>query len=205
MYRYEDQKNWLIVSGQQQSPIDITTTNTQLLADKPEFSGYACLQLKNLGYKLSLSGRGQATLQHRSGQFQELHFHHPSEHHLDGTTSALEAHFVHEFINGQKAVVAILFTLGAADPALAQILAAVPEPKKTATLNVTVTDWFQQTNYFHYIGSLTTPPVQEGIEWYIAEKPQTISKAQLETFQHLFPDNNRDIQALNQRPIFYLA
>lgn len=205
MYHYEDQANWTLVSGQQQSPINILTATARPLADKPMFEHYKLTQLQNLDYKLSLTGHGQATLQQRPGQVKELHFHHPSEHHIDGVAAALEAHFVHEFANGQKAVVAILFNLGAPDPALTQILTAVPQPKKTVTLNVTVTDWFQNTDYYHYIGSLTTPPVYEGIEWYVAQAFKTISPEQLQRFTQLFPANNRDIQALNQRPIFYLA
>lgn len=204
MYRYDAQQNWSHISGQQQSPINITTHHRQLIATRPTFTTYQLTKIQNLGFKLSLSGHGQATLQQRPGQWQELHFHYPSEHHFDDQAAALEAHFVHQFKNGQKAVVGVLFQLGAPNPVLQQILTQVPPQAQSQTTAITVTDWLTNTAYYHYMGSLTTPPIIEGIEWYLAQQLQTISPQQLTQFQQFFAKNNRDIQPLNDRAIFKL-
>lgn len=206
MYSYADQDHWTIVSGQKQSPVNIETSQAKRVFDLPRFKGHQIQTIQNLGYKLSLAGVGHAQLQGRNATFQELHFHHPSEHHLDGQAAALEAHFVHQFVNGSNAVVAICFNLGAENAQLTQILSQVPAQTKTQQLGkaIDLSSWFQATAYYHYVGSLTTPPVLEGIEWYIAATPLTLSKAQLGQFEQCFAPNNRHIQPLNQRQILRL-
>lgn len=34
--------------------------------------------------------------------------------------------------------------------------------------------------FYHYVGSLTTPPCTAGVAWYVLADPQPISKSQLE-------------------------
>lgn len=55
--------------------------------------------------------------------------------------------------------------------------------------------------YFHYDGSLTTPPLSEVVSWFVFEKPVTMSTAQLKMFKVLYPDpaNNRPCQPYNGR------
>ncbi|MCD2255515.1 carbonic anhydrase family protein [Lactobacillus sp. CC-MHH1034] len=206
MFNYETQNDWPIVSGQMQSPIDIEHHLAQPVEDLPDFVHYQIKMIRRPDGKLSLKGDGTATLQKREARFIEGHFHHPSEHLLDGHQFDLELHLVHEFINGQKAVIALLFNVGAADATLDNILLNLPQPDKQLKLPtpIQLTDWFDAASYYHYIGSLTTPPVIEGIEWYVAATPLTIAPKQLATFKQLFPENNRQIQALNDRPILLL-
>jgi len=56
-------------------------------------------------------------------------------------------------------------------------------------------------DYWHYSGSLTTPPCKEGIEWFILTTAVTISQSQLKQFRDSFSSNFRPIQAINGRII----
>ena len=67
--------------------------------------------------------------------------------------------------------------------------------------------------YWAYDGSLTTPPCTEGIKWSVIEEVQKISSQQLEDFtKHFAGDmnfaggngNNRAVQELNDRTLFYV-
>lgn len=58
-------------------------------------------------------------------------------------------------------------------------------------------------NYYHYSGSLTTPPYTEGIEWYVFKTPIKILKADLDKYIAKFPRYERLPQDLNGRTIFY--
>ncbi len=56
-------------------------------------------------------------------------------------------------------------------------------------------------DYYHYDGSLTTPPCSEIVEWYVLKIPLTASKEQLNQMLAIMHENNRPIQALNGRKI----
>ncbi|CAD5897516.1 Carbonic anhydrase (fragment) [Carnobacterium maltaromaticum] len=46
-------------------------------------------------------------------------------------------------------------------------------------------------SYYHYLGSLTTPPLIENVEWYVMEYPVEVSQEQLKIFNTYYKDNNR--------------
>lgn len=64
--------------------------------------------------------------------------------------------------------------------------------------------------YVHYVGSLTTPPCSEEVQWFVFADTITIPSTQVEDFQ-LFADksspgvyaNSRPLQPLFNRPVDY--
>ncbi|WP_225888707.1 carbonic anhydrase family protein [Myxococcus xanthus] len=57
--------------------------------------------------------------------------------------------------------------------------------------------------FFHYAGSLTTPPCSEGLQWFVMKNPIQLSASQIAAFErlpHLNP-NNRPVQPLNGRDV----
>lgn len=56
-------------------------------------------------------------------------------------------------------------------------------------------------SYYHYQGSLTTPPCTEGVQWYVLKTPVEASAAQITEFAEMFPNNFRPVQPLFDRNI----
>ena len=136
-------------------------------------------------------------------ELQQFHFHHGSEHTVDGVRLPLEMHLVHGTQRGSLAVVGVLFAEGAANAALAAVWANLrPEPAGPAAvpgrldlpslLPAGRTTW-------RYRGSLTTPPCTEGVAWVILTEPLTVSVAQIDAFAAICPDNRRPVQPLGER------
>lgn len=59
--------------------------------------------------------------------------------------------------------------------------------------------------YYHYTGSLTTPPCTQSVNWFVLEETQTVSQAQYDSFKVLYADpaNNRPVEGLNGRTVYY--
>lgn len=68
---------------------------------------------------------------------------------------------------------------------------------------VLLDDLIPKRGYFYrYIGSLTTPPLTEGVEWVVFEQAQMIDIDQLNHYMATFKEqNNRELQKLNHRKI----
>ena len=118
----------------------------------------------------------------------QLHFHEPAEHHIDGVIYPMEIHFVHQDLKGNLAVVALFVKEGLDNAFLSLIWDDVPE----------------HANEHHeeaadlLLGSLTTPPCTEGVEWYILDTPITMSISQIDRFRSLYHGNNRPVQPREQ-------
>jgi carbonic anhydrase len=55
--------------------------------------------------------------------------------------------------------------------------------------------------YFTYMGSLTTPPCSEGVQWVVMRQPVAMSAEQIELFARIYPMNARPVQAAGGRRI----
>ena len=74
--------------------------------------------------------------------------------------------------------------------------------KDRAAREKSIPTQLRTNNYFHYAGSLTTPPCSEGVKWIVLKQPITASREQLGFVQKLLGGtNNRPIQPLDGRMI----
>jgi carbonic anhydrase len=55
--------------------------------------------------------------------------------------------------------------------------------------------------YWAYTGSLTEPPCTEGVQWFVFEQSNSISREQLRAFAALYKMNTRPLQDLHGRRI----
>jgi len=134
----------------------------------------------------------------------QVHFHSPSEHAVDGIRYPLEAHFVHMNKQNQLAVVSVLFKNGQENPFISRVWQHMPTSTQAATLingvNVNVNDLLSnKRGYYHYRGSLTTPPCSEGVRWFVMKEKLEISKQQVAAFLQVINKNARPLQPINQR------
>lgn len=151
-------------------------------------------------------------------RFSQFHFHHPSEHLLDGVRFPMEMHLVHTGRDGTpKAVIAVFLEIGAnTRPQLeslaqffkkpADVGALAAEPSEARLYNILLppdrtTDGSVGRRYSFYVGSLTTPECGGNIHWFVMRTPVQVSKEFVEKFKTVYPMNARWPQTLNNREI----
>ncbi|MGE4180495.1 MAG: carbonic anhydrase, partial [Limisphaerales bacterium] len=132
-------------------------------------------------------------------QLKQFHFHTPSEHTIDGRHFPMEVHFVHQSAAGNFAVVSALFTEGAANENLAVLIAHFPKAKGDANhfrdQEIDLAPHLPaNTSAYAYIGSFTTPPCTENVEWFVFREPVQASGEQLKAFADRLNHNNRPVQ-----------
>lgn len=135
----------------------------------------------------------------------DIHYHLPSEHILDNEQAPLEIHLVHMKKDGTNLVVGVLCDI------LPGILPNGPLKKAQRWdldehIEVFNPNLFLPTeqSYFHYVGSLTTPPTKGPINWFVFQERHQISRAFLSQFQEeILKGNNRPLQARKGRKIYF--
>jgi carbonic anhydrase len=96
------------------------------------------------------------------------------------------------------AVIGVLFVEGKNNPLLDNVLGGVGR-----TIRIDPQDLLPHdaNHYYHYVGSLTTPPCTEGVQWYILKQPVTASKDQIQTMRTYYENNYRPVQSLSGRKV----
>lgn len=202
-FEYGTQEKWEQISGKMQSPIDIPLSSVEKMNDigtiELDYSS-KITKAENNGHSIQVTDSGIATINQRVFSLTQFHFHDESEHTIDGRHYPLEAHFVNQAQDGRLAVVAVFFEEGARNNGFQEVLDDVTDGKKTEILDVQ-SMFPKNKSYYHYLGSLTTPPLTENVEWYILKNPVQVSKNQINKFQEFYKHNNRNVQSLNDRAI----
>ena len=191
-------------AGGQQSPIDITGP---ISARQPPLQinwGKRPDKMINNGHTIQLSFAEGDTLQmgDRKYSLQQFHFHHPSEHLVEGKRFAMEAHFVHSAADG-LAVVGVLMVAGKPNAVFKKIVSTMPLEEGPAIPADPAIDPSRllppQRAYFHYEGSLTTPPCSETVDWIVLAHPIQVDEADIAHFAKLYPMNARPVQQRDRR------
>lgn len=202
-FKYTDQKSWNFEAGDSQSPVNIVPTKTETMKDAGKLEldyNSSILDEVDNGHSIQVIDKGKATIDGRQFELQQFHFHAKSEHTLDGKHFPIEAHFVHQAQDGRIAVIAVFLKAGKENPAFQTILTNLQTKEKNKDLSL---EKLLPTNqsYYHYLGSLTTPPLSENVEWYVMQHPVSVSSAQIKEFKKYYNSNNRKTQPLHGRKI----
>ena len=56
-----------------------------------------------------------------------------------------------------------------------------------------------QRTYYHYAGSLTTPPCSETVDWIVLTQPIEVDEDDIARFAKLYPMNARPVQNRDRR------
>lgn len=195
--------------GKRQSPIDIRGAKKQ--ADLPELAfDYAASPLKivNNGHtvQVNLAAGSRVKTGEQSYKLAQFHFHTPSEERIKGKPADMVAHLVHKDEAGKLAVVAVLIKQGKENAALKAVFDNMPigagPVHSVEGLDINVADLLPaKRGYYHFEGSLTTPPCSEGVSWYVLSTPVEASSAQIQAFRKLYKHNARPVQPLNDRTV----
>ena len=163
--------------GEEQSPIDLSAGRiADPIAIDFEYQRTR-IAVENNGHTIQVNPDPGSAIVLTGARFDllQFHFHHASEHTVDGIQLPLEMHLVHRNDGGSLAVVGVLFEAGQANDALAPVWAHLPtepaaahvvpgELDPASLLPATRTTW-------RYRGSLTTPPCTEGVHWIVLTEP----------------------------------
>ena len=149
------------------------------------------------GSKIRIDGKPYDLLQ--------FHFHRPSEEQIDGKPSAMVVHYVHKSPEGELAVLAVMLREGNENPGIKTLWthapkAAGPEVIPDGVMFNPANLLPKELDFFHYDGSLTTPPCTEKVKFFILKTQVNIAKEQVTDFP--FKMNARPIQPANGRPIY---
>ncbi|MDR2014117.1 MAG: carbonic anhydrase family protein [Azoarcus sp.] len=194
--------------GKEQSPVDIRNVKKQELLPAIVFNYVAnSAEVVNNGHTIQVNLQSGSTVKLASGEYKlvQFHFHAPSEEKIEGKNYPLVGHFVHRADDGKLAVVAVLFKEGKSNPALARIFDVMPaevDAKAALGADFSPADLLPgNQSYYSFMGSLTTPPCSEGVQWQVLKTPVELSDAQLKIFKKLYRNNARPVQPLNGRVI----
>ncbi len=198
-------------AGMEQSPIDLK--NAKEAGDlMPIESKYPkiTLDVVNNGHSIVVNYKKDNKVNFNGKEFKllQFHFHSLSEHTLNGEYFPMEIHFVHKADDGSLAVIGVFIKEGKENPIIQKIWDNMPvEAGKNnqSSSKIDINNLFpKKRSYFHYTGSLTTPPCSEGVSWFVYSDHIEVSKDQVEEFvQVMEGKNNRPVQAVNERSLHY--
>lgn len=195
-------------SGYNQSPVNIEKTVVASLKPLKSVQIYAAKDIVNNGNTVLVNFKPGNTLQvdNKPYLLQKLSFHAPSEHKIQNKAYPLEAQFLYADAKGSQSIIAVMFTKGTANAALANLWVKMPNEvgAPIALIKPVLPRELMPKNqsYFRFSGSLTTPPCSEGVRWIIMKTPMTASTPQIVQLERaLRYPNNRPLQELNGRLI----
>jgi len=212
---HEGPENWGTLSpdyhacktGLMQSPIDLSGGNMwDTVSVKTDYKP-AELEILHNGHTVQFNvGNGSTMTSHaKTYDLVQIHFHTPSEHVSNGKPYPMEAHFVHQASDGTLGVIGVFYQQGEANSALQAVFDNIPtHPAEAKKIGVQIdpADILPaRSGFYRYMGSLTTPPCSEGVNWFVLKKPATASKAQLDAMHAAIGDNARPAQMSNNRLI----
>jgi len=204
-----NEKYHMCSEGKTQSPINIVpSTDIDLAPLALSYTANATDVIDN-GHtvQVNIAEGSTFTIGSQKYDLKQFHFHTPSENNINSKSYPLEAHFVHATTDGKLAVVAIMFEEGESNPVLSKIWEKFPlKTGEKTDLTLTSKDinalMPDNKEYYHFMGSLTTPPCSEEVNWNVFKTAVTISKAQVKQFFDIYGHaNNRPVQATNTRKI----
>uniref|UniRef100_A0A8D1DXX3 Carbonic anhydrase n=1 Tax=Sus scrofa TaxID=9823 RepID=A0A8D1DXX3_PIG len=219
-------KVYPIANGNNQSPIDIKTSETKhdtsLKPISVSYNPATAKEIINVGHSFhvnfedndnrSVLKDGPLSESYRLLQF---HFHwgktddYGSEHLVDGAKYSAELHIVHwnsaKYSSAAEAashadglaIIGVLVKVGQANPNLQKVLDALKgikyKGKKAPFTNFDPSVLLPSSlDYWTYFGSLTHPPLHEGVNWIILKENISISSDQLAQFRSLLSNAEGD-------------
>lgn len=196
--------------GHEQSPIDLGGAVAAHSARIEERFTPSPFVLFHNGHTVQAALEARSALVAEGGRFEsvQFHFHHPSEHTVQGRAYPAELHLVHTNAKGELAVLGIFIAIGPRDnPEVEALIARLPEhpgdsvrfgaPIDLAKLLDARASDVEQVYTYH--GSLTTPPCSEGVKWTVRGRPIIASFRQVQRLVGVLGESARPVQPVYAR------
>jgi len=208
-WNYSNQ-NWggVCGTGDLQSPIDIRATQRAALPALQIAWAAQAGTIMNNSHTIQVNCGGTMRRGNEIYTLQQFHFHHPSEHRIDGRMFAMEIHFVHARQGGGRGVVAALMAGGTPNATFAMVAGAMPTKDKTVKAPTGINPRGllpQSLRYYTYPGSLTTPTptCEQDVTWMVLAQPIVVGAADIAKFARLYPSNARRPQPIKNRTVLF--
>jgi carbonic anhydrase len=197
----------LCASGQRQSPIDIRegiAVDLEPIQFNYQSGAFAVIDNGHT-IQVNLAPGNSIEVGGRRFELLQFHFHRPSEERIDGRQFDLSLHLVHKDAEGRLAVVGVVMGKGAPQPVMQTVWSNLPLEKNQEVKARATLDPSQllpaDKRYYTYMGSLTTPPCSEGVQWLVMRQPVSAAPEQIDIFARLYPMNARPVQSASGRRI----
>jgi carbonic anhydrase len=196
-------------TGQRQSPIDIKG-GLPVDLDPVQFAYQGSrFGVVDNGHtvQVNMAAGNHIILGGRRFDLQQFHFHRPSEERIDGRQFEMSVHLVHKDEQGRLAVVTVLLDKGPSQvqPVVQKVWNNLPLERGEEAVARAPLDLNEllpaDRKYYTYMGSLTTPPCSEGVQWVVLRQPVTVTAEQIELFARIYPMNSRPLQSAAGRRI----
>ncbi len=186
----------------QQSPINVANATFSSSLGPLKIDNYtnANVPVKDNGHTIEAEFGDQSTnyivYNNKTYNLDNIHFHQPSEHQINGTGAVMEVHLVHKASDGSGAilVIGVLINQGSENAGFKKILDNINSGKDVSLNPIQMipgTKSVTNPNFYTYTGSLTTPTCTPGVTWVVLAKPITISSDQLTKFEGHYKGNAR--------------
>lgn len=191
-------------SGDIQSPIDFgrLTLQTTRVRRLPIEYGPTTGEIFNNGHTIEVETEGDNVLMLDGVTYDlvQFHFHTPSEHRFNDDGFDMEMHLVHKSAAGDNAVIGVFLRRGPSSGALAAVFEHLPALDAPLNTKTALPPFDLRTFlpaspiHYRYVGSLTTPPCTEGVQWLVLESVQTVSDEHMAQFGERLSFNARLVQ-----------
>lgn len=207
-----DPRNVACQTGQEQSPVDITPSRLMqvdwLSPLTFRYKPARQLRVVNDGQILHVGYERGSRLVHMGQEYEltGIQFHAPSEHTVNGRAADMEMQLMHTLpgASHRRAVLSVLVVEGRENQALAKFWEQIPQKDTSDPVVVNVEFNAQElvpqnTRFYTYSGSLTTPPCTEGVQWIVIKEAVPASRAQIQKIKDIFKPNARPVQPMKDR------
>jgi carbonic anhydrase len=194
--------------GRSQSPVDLAAA---VPADRPNvefhYSPLTNPSMTHLGYTIEVNATdgGYITVGNDRYNLERIQFRIPGEHTLAGLAPAMEMQLIHTGESG-TAIVAVPLVQGDEDIYLRDLWSALPQQKDATQkiMHPVSTENLLPANRlaYDYAGSLSTPPCDENVRWFVLQQPVTLSAAQIDAYANVVPFSQRAVQPWNERVVY---
>lgn len=200
-----------------QSPIALKTVAAQQAANKSETFAYKPQKMtfatSFVNHTIHLRPANsevetEAIFEGKSYFLEDIHAHLPSEHTIDEKYFQLEIHFVHRSKDNEVLVIGVMAEAENMNretrtmDAYAQFFAK-ENLEQHHQVDLDVEEFMpKNSSFFHYTGSLTTPPTLGPIQWIVMDTAIALPDNLISGFEKAIGKTNRPIQADLNRAIY---
>lgn len=190
--------------GKRQSPINIDRSVSADLGSIEFNYQDTDIEVLNNGHTIQVNNNAESSIRIGAREFKllQFHFHSPSENTVGNKPYDMELHLVHKNDADELAVVGVFLKSGDANSQLDKFWSDMPAKKGKKMLKASINPQDllpANKSFYHFKGSLTTPPCSEGVNWFVMKDPVEVSTGQVKKFLAVVGENARPVQANNGR------